>query len=220
VSRFQIIDCEQRSEEWYAARAGLLTGSVAYNAMHTIKSGAFSAARKHLRTKLALERLLGKSQESRFASDAMQHGIEKEPMALARHEATSGLILTTPGFLRHTEVFAGCSLDAAFMERGRIVGIVEGKAPESATHHEYLRSRKIPEEYQWQCVHNLWVSGADWCDFCSFDDRFPPPLDYLCVRLHAESKAIRAYEIQALAFLAEVDEEVEAINKLREELAA
>lgn len=220
MSRFQIIDCEQRSEEWYSARAGLLTGSVAYNAMHTIKSGAFSAARKHLRTKLALERLLGKSQEPRFASDAMQHGIEKEPLALARHEATSGLILTTPGFLRHTEVFAGCSLDAAVMERGRIVGIVEGKAPESATHHDYLRSRKVPEEYQWQCVHNLWVSGADWCDFCSFDDRFPPPLDYLCVRLYAEPKAIRAYEIQALAFLAEVAEEVDAINKLREEMAA
>ena len=220
MSRFRIIDCEQRSDEWYAARAGRFTGSVAYDAMHTIKSGAFSAARKHLRMRLALERVTGRSQESRFTTAAVQHGIDKEPAALARHEAESGLILSQPGFIQHTEVLAGCSLDAAFIEGGRIVGIVEGKAPESATHFEYLRTRMIPEEYRWQCLHNVWVSGAEWCDFCSFDDRFDPPLDYLCVRFTPDAKMIRAYEIQALAFLTEVAEEVDAINKLRLELAA
>lgn len=220
MSRFQIIDCEQRSEEWYAARAGRFTGSVASDAMRTIKSGAFSAARKHLRMRLALERITGKPQEDRFASAAMQHGIDKEPLALARHEIQSGLILSQPGFLQHTEVLAGCSLDAAVMDGDRIVGIVEGKAPESATHFEYLRTRKIPDDYFWQCTHNLWISGAEWCDFCSFDDRFMAPLDYLCVRIYADPKAIRAYEIEALRFLAEVDEEMDAINKLRAELAA
>lgn len=213
--KYTIIDCEQRSPEWYAARAGRFTGSAAYDAMHTIKSGAFSAARKHLRMRLALERVIGKPQESGFVSIAMQHGIDKEPLCCARYEAESAEILERPGFLQHTEILAGCSLDAAVMSGGRIVGIVEGKAPESATHFEYLRTRAIPEEYQWQCVHNLWLSGAEWCDFCSFDDRFPEDLQYLCVRLNAEDKAIRAYEIAALRFLAEVAEEVEAINKLR-----
>lgn len=212
---FIVIDCEQRSEDWYAARAGRLTGSAAYDAMKTIKSGAFGAGRKHQRMKLALERIIGKPQESPYLSLAMQHGIDKEPMALARYEAESGLILARPGFLQHTEVLAGCSLDAAIMNGDRIVGIVEGKAPESATHFEYLRTRTIPEEYQWQCVHNLWMSGAEWCDFCSFDDRFPEDLQYLCVRMHADAKAIRAYEIAALRFLAEVAEEVDEINKLR-----
>jgi YqaJ-like viral recombinase domain len=212
---YTIIDCEQRSDAWYAARAGRLTGSVACDAMKTIKSGAFSAARKHLRMCLALERITGRPQESGFISKAMQNGIDKEPMALARYEAESGEILERPGFLRHTELLAGCSLDAAIISGGRIVGIVEGKAPESATHFEYLRTRAIPEEYQWQCIHGLWISGADWCDFCSFDDRFPEDLQYLCVRIERDEKAIRAYEIAALRFLAEVAEEVEAINKLR-----
>lgn len=212
---YTVIDCEQRSPEWFAARAGRFTGSVACDAMRTIKSGAYSAARKHLRMRLALERVTGRPQENGFLSKAMQNGIDKEPLACARYEAESGEILDHPGFLQHSNALAGCSLDAAIITDRRIVGIVEGKAPESATHFEYLRTRAVPEDYQWQCVHNLWVSGADWCDFCSFDDRFPEDLQYLCVRIERDEKAIRAYEIAALKFLSEVAEEVEAINKLR-----
>jgi hypothetical protein len=212
---YTIIDCPQRSDEWYAARAGRFTGSVAYDAMHTIKSGAFSAGRRHLCMRLGLERITGRPQERTFTTAAVQHGIDHEPAALARYEAESGEILERPGFLQHNEVMAGCSLDAALMIGGRIVGIVEGKAPESDTHYEYLSTRKIPELYHWQCMHNLWVSGAEWVDFISFDPRFPEDLQYLCVRLHAEPKAVRAYEIAALRFLAEVDERVDEINKLR-----
>lgn len=213
--RYTVIDCEQRSPEWYAARTGRLTGSVAYDAMHVIRSGAFGAGRKHLRMRLALERITGRPQESAFVSAAMQHGIDHEPMALARYEAESGEILERPGFLRHTEIMAGCSLDAAVMSGKRIVGIVEGKAPESATHFEYLRTRQIPEEYRWQCLHNVWISGAEWADFISYDPRFPEDLQYLCLRFTWTPKEIRTYEIAALAFLAEVTEEVDAIEKLR-----
>lgn len=67
---YKIIDCEQKSPEWLAARAGRLTGSVADEAMRTIKSGAFSADRKHLRMRLALERITGQPQERAFTTDA------------------------------------------------------------------------------------------------------------------------------------------------------
>lgn len=212
---FTILECDQRSDEWHAARAGRLTGSCAADAMHTIKSGAFGAGRKHLRTRLALERITGKPQERKFTTEAVQHGIDKEPLAFGRYEAETGEILTRTGFLSHNEVLAGCSLDAAIMDRDRIVGIIEGKCPESSTHFEYLRTREVPSDYLWQCMHNLWVSGAEWCDFISFDDRFPEDLQYLCVRLQPDAKAIRAYEIAALRFLAEVAEEVDEVNKLR-----
>lgn len=217
---FTILTCEQRSEEWHAARAGRFTGSVAADAMDTIKSGAFSASRKHLRARLALERITGRPQERKFTTEAVQNGVDKEPLALGRYEAETGEIVTRVGFLSHNELMAGCSLDAAIMSGGRIVGIVEGKAPESATHLEYLKPPHIiPPDYRWQCLHNLWVSGAEWCDFISFDDRFPDDLQYLCVRLHAEPKEIRAYEIAALRFLAEVAEEVDEIKKLRKAAA-
>jgi hypothetical protein len=209
---YTIIECDQRSEDWFAARAGRLTGSVAADAMRTIKSGAFSTSRRDLRVRLALERITGKPQEDAFTTAAVQHGIDNEGGALARYEAESGEILERVGFLAHNELLAGCSLDSFVCGRK---GIVEGKAPKSATHMEYLRTREIPTDYRWQCLHNIWVSEADYCDFISYDPRFPDDLQYLCVRLNRDQKEIRAYEIAALRFLAEVAEEVDEINKLR-----
>lgn len=214
---FTVINCDQRSDDWLQARIGRLTGSVAADAMRTYKSDPkkFAASRRDLCTRLALERITGRSQEAEFSNAAVQHGVEREPVALARYEALSGEIVARTGFLSHDEVLAGCSLDAAIMEGKRISGIVEAKCPKSATHFHYLRTREIPYDYRWQCLHNLWVSGAAWCDFVSFDDRFPEDLQYLCVRMERDPKVIREYEIQVLRFLAEVAEEVDEVNKLR-----
>lgn len=212
MKRFQIIDCDQRSDTWYAARAGRLTGSAAADMMRTIKSGDPSASRKHLRMRLALERITGKSQERAFTTAAVEHGRETEAAAAARYEAEAGSLLTPVGFLSLGPTMAGCSLDS-FIHGQR--GIVEIKCPESATHLEYLRTRQIPSDYRWQCVHNLWVSEADYCEFISFDSRFPEDLQYLCVRLARNETEIRNYESAAMRFLAEVAVEVEEINKLR-----
>lgn len=209
---YTVIDCEQRSDEWYAARAGRLTGSCAADMMNTIKSGAPAASRKHLRMRLALERITGRAQERSFTTAAVQHGRDTEGAALARHEAETGEIMERVGFLSLGAVMAGCSLDAFVYGRK---GIVEGKAPESATHYEYLRTKEIPADYRWQCIHNLWVSGADYCDFISFDDRFPDHLQYLCVRLNRNESEIQSYAAAAGRFLAEVAIEVAEINKLK-----
>jgi hypothetical protein len=209
---FTIIECEQRSDAWYAARAGRLTGSAAADMMRTIKSGAPSTSRKHLMMRLALERITGRPQERGFTTAAVEHGRDTEPVALARYEAETGSILEPVGFLSLGAVMAGCSLDSFVSGRK---GIVEGKCPESATHYEYLRTKQIPPDYRWQCVHSLWVSNAEYCDFISFDDRFPDDLQYLCVRLERNEGEIRAYESAALRFLAEVTVEVNEINKLR-----
>lgn len=212
MSRFQIIDCEQRSEDWYAARCGRLTGSAAADMMRTIKSGEPSASRKHLRMRLALERITGRPQERAFTTAAVEHGRETESAAAARHEAETGVLLTPVGFLSLGPIMAGCSLDSFIHDQ---TGIVEIKCPESATHLEYLRSKQIPADYRWQCLHSLWVTGADFCDFISFDDRFPEDLQYLCVRLNRNETEIRNYESAAMRFLAEVSLEVEEINALR-----
>jgi putative phage-type endonuclease len=209
--RFSVVDVEQKSEAWYAARIGRLTGSVAVDITRTIKSGE-AASRRNLRVRLALERITGRSQESEFMSQAMEHGEEFEPKALAMYEANSGEILERIGFLSCEGLMAGCSLDAFVAGRQ---GIVEVKCPKSATHLEYLRTRKIPNDYYWQCVHNLWVSGARWCDFISYDESFPEELQYLCVRLERDEKVIAEYAELASRFLAEVTVEVNEIQAMR-----
>lgn len=208
---FTIIDCEQRSEMWIAARAGRLTGSSASDMMAKIKTGE-AAGRRDLRTRLALERITGQSLEDGFVSPSMQHGIDMESKALSIYEANSGFIIDRPGFLALDGTMAGCSLDA-LIAGGK--GIVEAKCPKPATHLEYLRTGKIPTAYRWQCLHNLWVSGAQWCDFISFDDRFPEDLQYLCIRMERVEVDITAYSLAATLFLQEVADEVDSIEQLR-----
>jgi YqaJ-like viral recombinase domain len=211
---YTVIDCAQRSDAWRTARLGRLTGSRAAMMKATTRSGDEAAARRNLRTGLGLERVTKNPADRAFTTRVVTHGVDFEPMALGIHEARSGYVLTQPGFLSCGPVMVGCSLDGAVYKDGRIEGIVEAKCPESATHYRYLLTREIPDDYRWQCIHNMWVSGAQWCDFISFDPDFPEDIQYLCVRMKRDEKEITAYAAEAKRFLVEVSIEVEDIQKL------
>lgn len=208
----KIVDAEQRSESWFAARAGLLTGSRASDAMAKLKSGGEAASRRDYRLQLALERLTGKPEEIGFTSAEMQRGIDKEPDARTRYEIESGNLVRQTGFVIGDNPWAGCSLDGDIDE---FTGIVEFKCPKSTTHIRYLEEQSLPSDYRLQVTHNLWVTGAQWCDFCSFDDRLPAGLDWFCVRVYAADLNIPAYAAEAARFLAEVAVEVERLKSLR-----
>lgn len=206
--RFTVIDAPQRSAEWFAARAGRLTGSRAADMLATIKSGE-AAARRDYRMQLVTERLTGQPQEDGFINAAMQRGIDMEPQAFAAYESVTGNVAVRSGFLAHAEHMAGCSLDGHV---DAFKGIVELKVPKSATHLRYLREGGIPKDYIPQVTHNAWITGAEWVDFLSYDDRFPPELQVFYVRVLAKDLDIAGYEKSALAFLAEVDNEVNALK--------
>lgn len=208
---YTIIDCEQRSEIWYAARAGRLTGSRAGDMLARIQKGE-AAARRDLRVQMVCERLTGTSQEDSFVSKDMQRGIDMELTTSGEYEALTGLIVEHTGFLSCDAVMAGCSLDGHVND---FEGIVEMKCPKSATHLRYLRSGGIPSDYYAQCLHNLWITGAKWCDFVSYDNRFPEDLQLHIVRMNRDETAITAYALAVELFLAEVDAEVLAVQGLR-----
>lgn len=207
---FTILECEQRSDEWRSARVGRLTGSRAPHMMAKIKTGE-AAARRNLRVGMALERLTKKPYERAFSSRYTDQGIETEPLGIAAYEARTGNIVERTGFLACESIMAGCSLDGHI---NAFEGILEAKCPESATHYGYLKTREIPEEYRWQCLHNMWVSGAKWCDFVSFDNSFPHALQYMCVRIERNEKEMISYGLAAEMFLAEVAVEVQGIMAL------
>lgn len=208
MAEFTIIDAPQRSPEWFAARLGRLTGSCAADMCAAIKSGE-AAARRNLRTRLVLERLTGRSQESTFQSKAMADGIEREPDAAAVYEALTGRFLNATGFLQHTSLMAGCSLDGHV---GEWEGIAEIKSPLAATHLSYLRTGRVPDDYMKQVIHNLWISGAAWCDWLSYQPQFPEALQVKLVRIQRDEAAIKAYELLVRMFLAEVDKEAEEVR--------
>ena len=206
----KIITETQRDQAWAAARVGMLTGSSAADMLAVVKSGE-AAARRDLRMRLCCERLTGQCQEDGFVNAAMQRGIDKEPDAFAAYEALTGNLAKPVGFVAHDVLSAGCSPD------GQIdgwAGILELKAPKSATHLGYLRAGKVPSTYLPQITHNLWITGAAWCDFLSFDDRFPPALQVFHVRVKRSELDLAAYELTARLFLSEVEREVAELDRL------
>lgn len=214
---FDIIDAEQRSPEWFAARAGQLTGSVAADIAATLKSGGEPAARRDLRTKLALERLIGRSLEDGYVNADMQRGIDLEPEAFSAYEAATGHLVQRTGFLQHQELPIGCSLDGHI---GDFEGLLELKAPRPATHLKYLRAGVLPPEHRYQVTHNLLVTGAQWADFCSFAPDFPEALRLFVVRVPRNQADLDAYELLLRQFLREVDEEFAMIQQLALEAVA
>ena len=205
-----IHDVVQRSSEWAALRLGRLTSSRACDMLATIKSGE-AAARRNLRVQLALERITGRCQENGYVSKEMERGAALECEAVAAYEAETGQLLSPIGFLAHDELLAGCSPDAMV---GDIVGCVELKCPKAAIHLEYWRTETIPKDYAAQIQHILWISGAAWCDFVSYQPEFPAPLRLKITRVEASEIDFKAYELLVRMFLADVDREVEAIRQL------
>jgi hypothetical protein len=208
---FRIIDVPQRSPAWFQARLGLLTGSRAEDALAFTKSGTEAAIRRDYRMALVCERVTGQPQEESYVNAAMQRGIDLEDRAVAAYEAATGQLVQRTGFVRSLTDEAGCSLDGSVEN---FTGIIEVKCPKSATHLRYLQSEMVPRDYWAQVIHNLWISGAAWCDFVSFDDRFPPALQLYVFRQPRVEAAITAYAEQARAFLAEVQRDVEVVRTL------
>lgn len=208
---FTVHDCPQRSPEWFALRAGRMTGSCAADMLATLKSGGEPASRRDLRTRIVVERLTGRPQEDSYINTDMQRGIDLEPAARAAYEARTGLLVEQSGFLAHTDLPIGCSLDGHV---GDFEGIVELKAPRSARHFGYLRAGTVPAEHVHQIAHNLFVSGAGWCDFVSFDPTMPDRLQVFVVRVQRDAKQLASYEFALRRFLAECDEEYASVASL------
>lgn len=209
---FTVVSAPQRSAEWFTARLGRVTGSCAAAMMANGRSkGVESVQRRDLRLRLALERITGQSQDEDYQSRHMLHGVETEPEAFAAYEALTGDIVQRSGFLSHNILMAGCSLDGHV---GDFSGILEIKCPKSATHYQYLRGGVLPVDYQWQVIHNLFITNASYCDFVSYDRGFPPELQVFRVRVALEDFDIPAYHLALRLFLSEIEKEVESVLEL------
>lgn len=213
---FVIIEAEQRSDAWFAARVGRLTGSVAKDMLATIKSGE-AAGRRNLRLRLVLEQVTGKPQESDFVSAAMQAGIDREAAAFAAYEALTGDMAIRTGFLSHTSLMAGCSLDGHIGNFDKLLSI---KCRQPAAHYEFLKSGKVPGDALAQMRHELFITGAKSHDYFSWNPDFPEALQSRVVTVMAADADLPAYEAAAVTFLEEVATEVNAMKTLSKGWAA
>lgn len=215
IRPFSIVTAEQRSPEWFAARAGRVTASRASDILAKIKAGE-AAARKNYRIQLVAERLTGQSQDDGFVSAAMLRGTELEPQARTAYELLTGQLVREVGFLQHTDLPIGASPDGVI---GDFDGLLELKCPNPATHVGYLKAGVVPADYLPQLTHQLLVSGAAYVDFMSYAPNFPEALQTFLVRVYRSQVDLDGYESALRTFLREVEDEVLALQTMSNPIA-
>ena len=212
MSRYITCTHEQGTPGWHLDRLGKVTGSVVSAVFAQVKSGEAST-RADLRMDLLLERITGNVQPMGYVSPEMAWGTEQEPHARMAYELRFERDITEAGFLYLPHIAAGCSLDGHIQD-GANVGIFEAKCPKSKTHWGYLNAGVAPSTYLPQITHNLWITGADFCDFMSFDPRMPDVLQQFHIRVWRDEAKIRAHEAGVLQFLMELDADEKKMRAL------
>lgn len=167
-----LIDCEQGTPEWHAARMGIPTASQFARIMTPAKRGYSSQASGYICELIAELRGVEKD---RYTSDAMQHGIDTEAEARAWYAFTRDIDVRQVGFCMTDDGRFGCSPDGLVGDDGG----AEIKCPEPKTHVEYLLDGGLPLAYKCQVHGSLFVTGRAWWDFVSYC----PPMPELVVRV-------------------------------------
>lgn len=195
----KIIDCIQRSDEWYAARIGKLTAS-GFDKVLCDGTG-----RKTYMLKLAAERLTGISQDG-YTNSAMEWGQQTEEAARNYYTQVFGEVQEV-GFVEKDD-WVGASPDGLIDTDG----LLEIKCPNSTTHIENILAEKMPTKYRPQVQGQLWVTERQWCDFVSFDPRVQAR-PFLRVRIERDDSYISKLASAVEEFVKELKELLERIQQ-------
>jgi len=207
---FTLISAPQRSQEWFDARLGRVTGSNAKAVWEKTAKGAKTAKWQSYQDQLIAEILTGISSDDVYVTNDMMRGVDLEPVArhaLAKHIGTA---IRETGFVSHNIMRIGSSLDG---DIDNFAAIVEIKCPRTTTHLRYIEEGKLPDDYAGQCMHNLYVTGAKAMVFASFDDRLPPHLQLFVQEIQATDLPMEKYESDLQEFLNQLDQRVAALAK-------
>lgn len=200
-------DVVQGSPEWFSSRCGKVTASRVADILAKTKSGP-SASRTNYMAQLIAERLTGTVEQS-FTNAAMQWGTEKEPLARQAYEQEKFVGVTEVGFVPHPTIeMAGASPDGLVGEGG----LVEIKAPNTATHLDTLLGGSIPSKYRHQMMWQMACTGRSWCDFVSYDPRLPQSMALFIKRLERDDAEINMLETEVRAFLAEIGDKMDQLR--------
>ncbi|HEX8413951.1 MAG TPA: YqaJ viral recombinase family protein [Sphingomicrobium sp.] len=197
---------DQRSTEWFAARAGKVTASRVSDVMAKTKTG-WGASRADYLSQLVRERVLGQCEQG-FTNAAMQWGTDQEPNARDCYSFTSGNDVVEVGFLPHPTIpMAGASPDGLVGDDG----MLEIKCPNPATHQATLLGGPIADKYIKQMQFQMACAGRQWCDFASYDPRWGVEMQLHVTRVPRDDDLIATMEAAISEFLAEVERDFAAL---------
>ena len=164
-----ICQSPQGSPEWFADRAGAITGSMFGTVMDKYKTGKqkgqWKAAAHDYAFRLAIERISGEAlQDDQFQTYAMRRGHELEPEAREAHEFAYGLKVEPCGFIKTDDGKFGVSADG-------LIGKDGGSEYKCFLAPEKLRPILIDGDIGdviWQVQGGMWLTGRKWWHFALY----------------------------------------------------
>ena len=207
-------DLIQGSEEWHAARCGLLTASEVDRVLTPkLKIADNAKTRAHL-WELAAQRI-SNYVEPTYIGDAMLRGHEDEILARALYAEKYAPVEET-GFVTNDKwgFTLGCSPDGLVGDDGMIECKSRcQKYQVQSIVEEFTGVARIPEEYWLQVQTALLVTGRKWCDFVSYSGGLP----MMVARVEADAPTQEAiidaaskYEARICEAIADFHEAVKA----------
>ena len=191
-----IEEIEQRSPEWFAARAGHPTASC-FDKIIMPKTGKPSAQATNYLYTLAGERIAGIKAET-YQNDWMRRGMEMEDEARNFFRLVKDVEVQQVGLIYPDERrLYSCSPDGIMDTAG-----LEVKCPAIHTHVSYLLDGGLPNEYIPQVQGAMLITGFQSYHFISYYPQLPP----LIVEVKRDGKFCATLKVLLEEFCAELDE--------------
>jgi hypothetical protein len=205
-----ILNIDQRSEAWYEARCGRVTGT----RFQKLLSKETTDSYKDLVTNIACEILTGRMDEG-YSNALMEEAIEKEPEARKEYEMLFGVKVKEVGFIIPDEEtkyhdWIGVSPDGIIEPiEDEINGGLEIKCPLMKTHFEYIMENRMPPEYRFQVQGALFVTGLPHWDFMSYAEGMKP----FVIRVMPDKEMFAMFEQRLDKLILDVKERLETYKQ-------
>lgn len=198
----RLIECEQGSAEWFAARAGMPTASEFATILAKGKDGkSESVTRRKYMLQLAGEILTGEPVES-YSNAHMERGKALEDEARRAYAFMHDADPQRVGFIVNGD--KGCSPDSLLGKNGGLE--IKTKLPHLLI--DALLKDDMPPEHKAQVQGSMWVCEREWWDFVAYW----PKLPLFVKRIHRDDGYIANLAGAVSTFNAELAETVERIR--------
>lgn len=197
-----ILDHEQGTEEWLAARLGKPSAS-GFSKLITVTGKPSTSAVGYI-NQLIAERFVGKS-EPFYVNDHMARGTELEPEAREAYEFITGKTVTEYGFILDDSKEFGCSPDGLVETDGGL----EIKCPAATTMVKYLRDpQALVKAYYQQIQGCLWITDSQWWDAFAYH----PEMPHVLVRVERDEEFINKLAAEVKAAVIDIKNQVEKLK--------
>lgn len=196
---------------WFAIKRGMVTASRFGDVMTEPKTkaakeqGMLSDTASGYLYELVAAAITGQDRVG-GKSMAMDRGVDMEADAIDAYSASRFVDVAEGRLVYRPDIGIGATPDGFVEEDESGPGVIEVKCPESKRHLETWLSRSVPEDYVEQVQGQLWISGRAWCDFISFDDRFPASMQLVVIRVLRDEETIGRMDRRVTAFAGRVRE--------------